>query len=370
MNVSEAHVLQEEEKTAPVDGRNDLAEEIAEMLNIPDAKMVILGAMADYDVTKKQTALTVYDGGQTEYLIKRFLVAKKLKGCTDQTCRLYRSNLRRSFAQIGKSPTQCDQTDIQRVLASLILKKCSKSYQQNIHRTFSSFYTWLTREELVAKNIMNKVDPIQAKARHKKAFTEIEVEKIRMACETNREKCLIEVLLSTACRIFEVASLRVDQVRENNEISIIGKGEKERAVFLNAKARLSVDAYLKERKDKNPYLFPASVLVKQYAENGKCNPSDIKGGNRWYCYPENVSENSMMDKSTLEAIIRRIGRRSGVEQCHPHRFRRTSATMALRRGMNVVQVQKMLGHESLATTQRYLDISEEEVRDAHRRFMT
>lgn len=346
------------------DCRSELADRLSEVLKNRDARPVILGCLAEYEVKKKCNALIVYDGGETEYLIKRFIIAKKVKGCTDRTCKLYHDNLTRMFRTIGKSPTQLDHTDIQAMLARLIVQGTSKAYQQNIARTFSSFYGWLEREEIIQKNIMNKVDPIQNKPKHKDAFTDMDVEKIRMACATNRERALIEILLSTGCRIFEAAKLKRSEM-DNDAVRIIGKGDKERTVFLNAKALLTVRTYLSERKDNNPYVFPASILV---GHDITKTPA-LKGQKNWYTHPELVSEDSHMDNSSLENIIRHIGRRAGVENCHPHRFRRTCATLALRRGMNLVHVQQMLGHESLATTQRYLDIAETELKEAHNRFV-
>lgn len=367
--MSEAYQIPEQESSSPssTDGRNELAEKIAEMLNLPDARLIILGAMAGFDITKKETALIVYDGGQTEYLIQRFLVAKKVAGRGDRTCKLYGDNLRRFFKAAGKSPVQLEHTDVQWYVAQLIMRGVSKDYQQNIVRTLSSFYGWLTKEELVERNIMLKIDPIKNKAKKKKAFDEMEVEKIRMACRSRRETCLVEVMLSTACRVFEVASLRIDMVIGKDEVTIIGKGDKQRTVYLNAKAKLSIEAYLKERKDKNPYLFPASIMNGQDVMKHSFR---LKNGENWYMLPEQVSETEHTDNSVLESIVRGIGKRAGVTKCHPHRFRRTAATFALRRGMNIMQVKEMLGHESLETTQRYLDITEDEVKEAHKRFMS
>ncbi len=355
------------EESRPVscdDNRNELAAKIAELLKAPDAMPLILGAMSTFEIRKKEVGLIPYDGGQTEYLINRFLVAKKVKGCTDNTIRLYRANLRRGFDSIGKTPTQCDHTDIQGMIAKLIIKGRSKAYQQNMQRTFSSFYEYLTREEIIHKNPMLKVDSIKAKAPKKKAFTEMEVEKIRAACRNKRETCLIEVLLSTCCRIFEVAKLTIDECR-NSEIQIIGKGEKPRTVYLNARAQLAIQAYLAERKDRNPYLFPISINVGKQVGEARA----LKGQHMWYTYSSNVAPDGHQDKSSLEATIRAIGKLAGVKECHAHRFRRTSATMALKRGMNVVYVQKMLGHSSLDTTQRYLDISDDELTVAHRKYV-
>lgn len=347
------------------DCRNELADRIAGMLGGSDAKAVVLGCLSEYNVTRKETGLIVYDGGETEYLIKRFIIAKKVKGCTDRTCNVYATNLHRMFSRIGKSPTQCDHTDIQAVLASLIIAGTSKAYQQHIMRTFSSFYGWLAREEIVPKNIMLKIDPVRVSAKHKEAFSDMDVEKIRAACKTLREKALVEVLLSTGCRIFEVAKLTRKEVQQES-FTIIGKGDKERTVFMNAKAQITVMAYLAERKDGNPYLFPQSTIEGNVSTNGI---GSLRGGLAWYQNSSQVHKTNHSNPDTLAALIHAIGKRAGVENCHPHRFRRTCATLALRRGMPVTLVQMMLGHSSLATTQRYLDIADEELRDAHRRYV-
>lgn len=357
----------EKECSSPssIDGRDELAELIACSLNNHEAKALILGLMADFDISKKEKSLILYDGGNTEYLIKRFLVAKKVKGCTDRTCALYNQNLHKVFRVIGKDPLQCDHTDIQAYIATLIVRKLSKAYQQNIVRTLSSFYGWMTREELTDKNIMLKIDAIKNRPKHKRAFTDMDVEKIRMACKTKRETALVEVMLSTGCRVFEVSELRIDQCQKD-EVEIIGKGEKPRTVYLNARAQLAISAYLNERKDENPFLFPVSIHVGRPANKAPV----LKGMAEWYKYPDQVNPDGHVDNSTLESIIRKVGKRAGVENCHPHRFRRTCATFALRRGMDVTLVQQMLGHESLATTQRYLDLSDEDLKNAHKKFVT
>lgn len=363
--MSEQNNSQSRSASSEIDCRNELADRIAGMLGGADTRAVVLGCLSEYNITRKETGLIVYDGGETEYLIKRFIIAKKVKGCTDRTCKLYSQNLFRMFGKIGKSPTQCDHTDIQAVLATLIIAGTSKAYQQNIMRTFSSFYGWLTREEIIQKNIMLKIDPVRATAKHKEAFSDMDVERIRAACQTLREKALIEVLLSTGCRIFEVAKLTRQEVQQE-AFTIVGKGDKERTVFMNAKAQITVMEYLAERKDDNPYLFPQSCIEGCLSLG---NGGHLKGGLRWYLDPDQVHQTNHMDESSLASVIRNIGKRAGVENCHPHRFRRTCATLALRRGMPVTLVQMMLGHNSLATTQRYLDIGDVELREAHKRFV-
>lgn len=76
-----------------------------------------------------------------------------------------------------------------------------------------------------------------------------------------------------------------------------------------------------------------------------------------------------IDKSNIEGTTRRIAKRAGVKQANPHKFRRTCATMALRKGMPIEQVSKMLGHEEISTTQIYLDLSEEDLAAAHKKYV-
>ena len=343
------------------DARGELADAIATMLKIEGAKQVILGAMADYDISRREKAVILYDGGQTAYYISRFIIAKRVAGCTERTCKSYSRILEMVFRFIGKSPVETAHTDIQKYLASLIVRNTSKSWQQTVHHTLSSFYAWMTREELISKNIMFKVDPVKCQPPHKTSFSDMEVEKIRAACRTKRETAVVEVLLSTGLRVFECGKVRIDEINED-QIEVIGKGEKPRTVYLNAKAQIAIASYLAERKDKNPYLFPASV--KADGQKGT-----LKRMERWYTLPENVSADRHQDNSGLEAMIRGIGKRAGVENCHPHRFRRTCATMALRRGMPVTLVQLMLGHTNISTTQRYLDIKSDELKSAHKKFV-
>jgi len=346
------------------DCREELADRIAEMLGDRESKAIILGAMSEFDIVRKERGLIVYEGGQTEYLIKRFAVAKKVSGRTEKTCKHYAQTLKRCFDKIRKSPTECSHIDIQALIAGMILNGASKEYQVNVVRTLSSFYAWMKKEDIVDNNIMLKIEPIKYKWKKKDAFTDMDVEKIRNACLTKRESALVEFLLSTGCRVFETGKIKISEIR-GDEISVIGKGEKLRKVYLNAKAMLAIDLYLKERKDENPYLFPSSIQDGESVAHSKIRTATRE----WYKNKNLVSENGFAGNSQIEQIIKKIGKRAGVENCHPHRFRRTCATMALRRGMNIVHVQQMLGHESLETTRRYLDISQEELMEAHRKFV-
>ena len=159
--------------------------------------------------------------------------------------------------------------------------------------------------------------------------------------------------------------MRVDKITDNS-IIVHGKGDKEREVFLNPKARLAVQRYIDERSDDNPYIFPKAKYAGDVKEMTRSVPRKLQA--EWYKDPDLVGEGHR-DKSTIESDIRRLGKRAGVQNAHPHRFRRTGATMALLAGMPLTTVSKLLGHESIATTQIYLDISDKELQQAHEKFV-
>lgn len=334
----------------------------ADLTEIKNRYTVILG---DYQISPQETALTVYTEGKNEWFLKKFLLSKAVAGCAQSTLRNYGNEIRRALTQIGKDADAITSNDVQILLAG-IMQRTSKIYADNVRRDLSSFFSYLTREELIPKNPMNRVDKIKITKKKKLAFTEYEVELIRSACQNNRERAIVEVLLSTGCRVSELVGIRTEDI-DTSAVNVLGKGDKYRLVYLNAKAMIAIKMYLDERRDANPYLFPkCSANGIGDAASGKMLRS-VKGD--WYKMADLISTDGKIDKGSIESAIRKIGRRAGVENCHPHRFRRTCATFALRRGMPIEQVSKMLGHANIATTQIYLDLTDADLEQSHRRYV-
>lgn len=326
---------------------------------IPERLYIIF---KDVDVVKAETALAVRDDVQNETLLKQFLAAKAVKGCTKKTIQSYGNTLRYIFKRFNKTVTEWAPDDIRLYIAfRLTQDRISKSFANTEIRYLRTFFAWLFNEEIIQRNPMNKVDSVKVQKIKKKAFTDIEVEKLRESCRTAMETALVEVLLSTGCRVSEVSAIQISEINED-KVLVHGKGNKDRVVYLNAKAQIALTKYLAERSDMNPYLFPQGVWLAhdRKAEN-KQNPF-------WYRRPDLVGEGKR-DNGAFEATVRRLGKRAGVENVHPHRFRRTCATMALRRGMPLELVSKMLGHEQIVTTQIYLDLSEHELEEAHKKYV-
>lgn len=332
-----------------------------------DLKLRISMVLADYDISKSERSLIKYEGDINELILMRFLSAKIAQGCSKRTVSYYKSSVTLSLEQIGKPYNEVTADDIRLYLAKRIYKdKVSKTTVNNERRNLSAFYSWLQREEILLKNPLAKVDAVKVTKTKKKAFEQMEIERIRDACKSRRETAMIEVLLSTWARVSEVAQIRAGDLNGDHLI-VHGKGDKDREVYLNAKAILAVQNYMAERSDNNPYLFPKAKYAGDVATMTK--GIDRKSQREWYKDPNMVDFDEHIGASTIESIVRKIGRRAGVINTHPHRFRRTGATAALRNGMPLIQVSKLLGHENIGTTQIYLDVSDEELAQAHKRYV-
>lgn len=343
-----------------------IVEAILPQINKEDIKAIkdkIFIVLSEYEVQSRCTDIAIIDTSTNEFLIQKFMIAKMAAGRSDRTMKHYRSTLNSILNKINKSIPEITADDIRLYMALRERRDgISRVTVLNEWRVLSSFYTWAVNEEIIVKNPMAKVDAPKKQKTKKQAFTEIEVENMRNALTNNRDKCIFEMLLSTGCRVSELAQARLDEI-EDDKILVHGKGAKDRIVYLNAKALLILKLYLAERKDDNPYLFPKMISVLKIKKPGVSH----KEMKEWYTNPANV-DSGHMDKSSIECVIRKLGRKCGVK-AHPHKFRRTCATWALKHGMPIEQVSKMLGHEDIGTTQIYLDLGEEELHQAHKKYV-
>ena len=357
--------------------REELSIEILNMImpyvsqeDIQDIKLKLTMVLANYEVQQRCTELTVADEDKNTAILKKFIAAKIASGRTRKTLNYYKTSLEMFFNKIRKDYDEITADDVRLYLAVRVNQdKVSKTTANNERRNLSAFYNWLYVEELIRHNPMAKVEIIKEVKKKKKAFTDLELEKIRHACRTTRETAIIEILCSTWCRVTELSLMRIDEM-DDNEILVHGKGEKDRITYLNAKAQMALARYMEDRKDTNPFIFPRA----RHAGSAVCFVSDRRGRKiaemaNWYTDPGEVDPEKHTDSGTIESIVRNIGKRAGVENVHPHRFRRTGATNALKSGMPLTTVSKLLGHANIGTTQIYLDISDDELEQAHIKYV-
>lgn len=325
-----------------------------------DIKQDLEIALGDYEITARETAVAIRSEDKNKRYLERFLIAKTVQGCTDKTLQYYSTIIKQILDTIGKPADEISADDIRFYLALRDRRDhVSKITQDNELRCLRSFFKYLHGEELVQKDPTVRIGAVKGPKMKKAAFTEMEVEMIRNACKNSKEKALVELLLSTGCRSSEVVSIKISEI-DGEKVVVRGKGNKYRVVFLNAKAQLATREYISDRRDSNPYLFPKMKPWREW------NHREIRNS---YTHPENVLPDGHMDVSSVRGLLSRIGKRASVENVHPHRFRRTCATFALRRGMPIEQVSKMLGHEELGTTQIYLDLDEKDLELSHKKYV-
>ena len=301
-----------------------------ELVSVVD--MALTALFQKYDVSEACTDLAVCDDSN-EKIINTYIASMRLEGRSEKTLKQYYDALTKLLDEIPKSIKDIRTNDIRYHLAHYqATHKVSNATVNNRRKFLSAFFVWATREEIVDKNPMLKINSIKEKYVTKKPFSDIELAKIRDALEDNREKALVEFLLSTGCRVSEVAGLKVGNIDfQTGECVVLGKGNKERTVYLNNKSMYYLERYLGGFVDAERPLF-----------------MNARGRG--------------MTKQNIEELMRIIGKRAGVSKVHPHRFRRTMATNAMKRGMPVQYIQVILGHSKLDTTMIYCIYDKEVVK--------
>lgn len=306
--------------------------------------------MKDYDIVlqNQTTDLVVSDIAKDDVMVQKFLMSRKVKGCTDRTIKFYIDSIRRTRRRIQKPLKEITVDDI-RWYSSIreFQDKVARVTIQNELHAMSSLMEFLSADGYIQGNPIKKFGEYKIPKKMKKAFTEYEIEKMRGVIETKKEAALFEILLSTGCRVSELAGIRKDEIR-GDKILVHGKGQKDRNVIMNTRAMIALEDYMASKCEKSkmsPWLFPK----REYKHTCKT--------------PEEHATTS-----SIEQAITEIGKKVGV-QAHPHKFRRTCATFALRRGMDIIYVAKMLGHENITTTQIYLELNEEEMDYQHKKYV-
>lgn len=306
--------------------------------------------LRNYDIKVKETSIVIYDNSDSQ-IISKFFIAKSVEGLCQSSLNYYRIILRAFILQVGKHIKEIITDDIRVYLAYKKINRCSDNTLNNIRRTLSSFFTWCTEEGIIDRNPMLRIKGVRQVKKLKKPLSEDEMEKLRSLAKTKRNKAIIEFLFSTGCRVSEMVNVNRNDVDwQNAQIDVLGKGRKYRTVYLSARCKIALQEYIATRSDDLDALFL----------------SDYEGMSQPF---RQMKQLSRISRSAVEIMLRNLGKRAGISNVHPHRFRRTAATTALKRGMPIEQVQRMLGHESIQTTTIYAQSTNDEVKLAHEKFI-
>lgn len=277
-----------------------------------------------------------------EYL-SMFLNAKKIEGCSERTIAYYQVTVEHLLKNIVIPLRKITTEQIREYLTKYqSINNCSKVTIDNIRRNISSFFSWLEEEDHILKSPVRRIHKIKTKTEIKEIISDECIEKLRDGCRNVRDLAIIDLLYSTGMRVGELVNLNIADINfEERECVVFGKGDKERKVYFDAKAKLHLEEYLNSRSDDNPALFV--TLDKPYYR---------------------------LKISGVEIRVRELGRKLNVKRIHPHKFRRTMATRAIDKGMPIEQVQKILGHSQIDTTMHYAIVNQSNVKVSHRKLMT
>lgn len=295
--------------------------------------------ISNYEVEERKTEIIPY-GSDIPETVQIYIVSKKISGLSEKSLYLYLIVLTDFFRTVCKKPEKITANDIRIYLYQYQKMHGISNRTLDCRRTIiCSYFNWMASEEYIVRNPAINIQPIKYERKHKKAMTQLELERVRLACETKREKAIVEMLYSTGCRVTELERLNISDINfETKEVMLFGKGDKHRTSYLNAKAEVALKDYLSSRTDENPALFVYDR--KPYLR---------------------------LKKSGIESLIRNMMERTSGVTTHvtPHIFRHTTATTALDHGMSVVEVSRLLGHKRVDTTMEYITTSSDTVKINH-----
>ena len=279
----------------------------------------------------------------SQKLIDAFVYAKRIEGCSEKTLKYYRTTIEAMTEVINKGVRHMQTDDLRAYLTEYQEKHGSSRVTiDNIRRILSSFFSWLEDEDHILKSPVRRIHKVNTATNIKETYTDEELEKMRDNCVELRDLAIVDMLASTGMRIGEMVLLNKADINFNErECVVFGKGDKERVVYFDARTKIHLQNYINSRSDNDPALF---VTL-------RAPHTRIKIGG-------------------IESRLREIGRSLEIEKVHPHKFRRTLATMAIDKGMPIEQLQQLLGHKRIDTTLQYAMVKQSNVKQAHRKYIS
>ncbi len=279
---------------------------------------------------------------QTPDMVDLFLASKRVEGCSEKTMTYYKATIEASINEIGKQIRHITTEDLRSYLTEYQRKRHSSRVTiDNIRRILSSFFSWLEDEDYILKSPVRRIHRVKTSTVIKETYTDEALETMRDNCTELRDLAMIDLLASTGMRVGEMVLLNQDDIDFNErECIVFGKGDKERLVYFDARTKIHLQNYLASRTDTEQALFVSLKAPYKRLQIGG-----------------------------VESRLREMGKRLDIPKVHPHKFRRTLATVAIDKGMPIEQLQQLLGHQRIDTTLKYAMVKQSNVKLAHRKYI-
>lgn len=320
---------------------NDVVQGMLPFLNNAQAEKlqeVLHHTLFDYNVIENEDTEKLSE----QNLVELFLAAKRIEGCSEKSLKYYEATINSMLNELKKDIKHIVTDDIRTYLTDYQTRKQSSRVTiDNIRRILSSFFTWLEDEDYILKSPVRRIHKVKTGTNIKETYSDEALELMRDSCTELRDLAMIDLLASTGMRVGEMVLLNREDINFNErECVVFGKGDKERIVYFDARTKIHLLNYLNSRIDDNPALFVS--LNKPHKR---------------------------LQISGVEVRLRQHGKRLGMNKVHPHKFRRTLATMAIDKGMPIEQLQQLLGHRRIDTTLQYAMVKQSNVKIAHRKYI-
>lgn len=279
---------------------------------------------------------------QTPDMVDLFLASKRVEGCSEKTLTYYKATIEASINEIGKQIRHITTEDLRSYLTEYQRKRHSSRVTiDNIRRILSSFFSWLEDEDYILKSPVRRIHRVKTSTVIKETYTDEALETMRDNCTELRDLAMIDLLASTGMRVGEMVLLNQDDIDFNErECIVFGKGDKERLVYFDARTKIHLQNYLASRTDTEQALFVSLKAPYKRLQIGG-----------------------------VESRLREMGKRLDIPKVHPHKFRRTLATVAIDKGMPIEQLQQLLGNQRIDTTLKYAMVKQSNVKLAHRKYI-
>ena len=299
---------------------------------------VLQYVFADYEVREKQKQGKI----SKQNFVELFLSAKRIEGCSEKSLKYYKATIEAMLNELQKDVKHIVTDDIRGYLTEYQeKKKSSKVTIDNIRRILSSFFAWLEDEDYILKSPVRRIHKVKTGTNIKETYSDEALELMRDNCTELRDLAMIDILASTGMRVGEMVLLNRSDIDFNErECIVFGERSKERVVYFDARTKIHLQNYLNSRIDDNPALF---VSLKE--------------------------PHKRLEIGGVEVRLREYGKKLGLQKVHPHKFRRTLATMAIDKGMPIEQLQQLLGHRKIDTTLQYAMVKQSNVKIAHRKYI-
>lgn len=312
-----------------------------DVINHQKVRGVFTEVFYDYHITEQEKSVALLDNMNDKIVL--YLVCKRTEGLSDITIKHYALHLKKFSEYMRKNVEDVTSMDIRMHLTDYAKKGNKESTIAVRTDIIRAFFNWLEKEGQIDQNPMLHIKTIKIPERQRRALSRKDFEILRGGAITLRERCLLELFNATGCRLSEVANIKIADL--NHDLSrcvVVGKGDKERTVFISEEAQVHIRNYLDFRKTRDNCKYLLATERKPYRQ---------------------------MSNSAIYREVKIIAERSGLDKnVYCHLLRSGFASNLNARGVDLLTLQVLMGHQDVSTTRGYITINDRSIENEYQKY--